>query len=56
MTPFRNELQSLAGVGQTGVQDTLKFRRVVLDVEELLINELRLWWMNMVIKEPHTTA
>ena len=56
MEPLRKELQTLSSEGQAGGDDTLKFKRLVLDVEEVLSDELRQWWMNMVIKEPHTTA
>ncbi len=56
MDPLRKQLQTLAGEGHRGTDDTLKFKRLVLDVEEVLSDELRVWWMNMVIKEPHTTA
>ncbi len=56
MVPLHSQLQTLAGGSQLHPDDSLKFKRLVLDVEEVLSDELRQWWMNMVIKEPHTTA
>jgi len=54
--PLRDALERLAGAGQAHPKDALNFKRLVLDVEEVLSDELRQWWMNMVIKVPHTTA
>ena len=56
MVPLHSQLQTLAGESQQHPDASLTFKRLVLDVEEVLSDELRQWWMNMVIKEPHTTA
>jgi hypothetical protein len=56
LVPFRSAVQAIAVDDEKHEDVSLHFKRLVLDVEEVLSDELRQWWMNMVIKEPHTTA
>jgi hypothetical protein len=56
INPLRDALEQLAAEAQERPEDALSFKRLVLDIEEVLSDELQQWWMNMVIKVPHTTA
>ncbi len=53
---LRPGLERLASEALDQPDDVLNFKRLVLDIEEVFSDELRQWWMNMVIKVPQTTG
>ena len=57
LEPLEDSLLTLADRATVGTpHDVLKFKRLVLSVEQILSDEIHQWWMIMAVSEPRPTA